>query len=575
MYILGIACFYHDSSAALLKDGVVVAAVQEERWTRKKHDTSFPINAIKYCLTEAGITIKEVDFVAFYEKPLLKFERLLQSHLETFPRSLSTFIQAMPSWASEKLRIPSTLSKKCGYKGEVYYIEHHLTHAAASFLSSPFEEAAILTVDGVGEWATTTLGVGKGNSITLLKEIHFPHSLGLLYSTLTAYLGFKVNSHEYKVMGLAPYGEPRYYDKLRHVIDIKEDGSYQLDMSYFVYHYKDSMHSKKFEKEFGPARKREEPVEQRHKDMAASLQKLLEEAYFKMLRHLQELTGLKKVCLGGGVALNSVANGKITSKTLFKDVYVPCAPSDAGSSLGAALALWCLGFGQKRPAPLETAYLGPSYSEEYIEHFLKHNKIAHRKLTEKELVRTAAMLLKENAVIGWFQGRMEFGERALGARSILANPCSPSMRDILNLKVKHREQFRPFAPVVTQEDAPTYFESDVDVPFMSFVYPVREEMRPRLPAVTHVDGTGRLQTISKQQNPRYHALLKEFEKLSGVPILVNTSFNIRGEPIVMTPEHAYRCFSGTEIDYLVLENFLIDRKQNQKDWWDSEKTIVD
>ncbi|MBI2137885.1 carbamoyltransferase [Candidatus Woesearchaeota archaeon] len=576
MHILGIACFYHDSSAAILKDGKITAAAQEERWTRKKHDTSFPINAIKYCLREAGITIKEVDCVAFYEKPLLKFERLLSSHIEMFPKSLGTFTKALPSWAIEKLRIPSILSKKLGYKGELLYIEHHMTHAAGSFLASPFSEAAILTVDGVGEWATTTLGTGKDNNITLLKEIHFPNSIGLLYSMVTGYLGFKVNNDEYKVMGLAPYGKPTYYEQMKKIIDIKQDGSYRLDMSYFAFHYKERMHNRKFEQLFGPPRKKEGEVEERHKDVAASLQKILEETYFKMLNHLYELSGgMKNLCISGGVALNSVANGKITKQTKFRNVYVSPAPSDAGSSAGAAIAAWNMALGKKERSRMQTAYLGPSYDEAYIENFLTEKGIKYVKLTETELIRKAAKLLRENNVVGWFSGRMEFGERALGARSILANPCNPEMKDILNLKVKHREKFRPFAPVVPLEDAKKYFDCDLEVPFMSFVYPVKEKMRQKLPAITHIDGTGRLQTITKEQNPRYYKLIKEFEKLSGIPILVNTSFNIRGEPIVMTPEHAYRCFTGTEIDYLALENFLIDRKENTKDWWDSEKLAKD
>jgi len=576
MYILGVACFYHDSSASIIKDGKTIAAAQEERWSRKKHDIDFPINAIKYCLREAGIGIKDVDYVAFYEKPMLKFERLLNSHLEMFPKSVGTFIQALPSWFIEKLRIPSLLSKRLGYRGEVYYIEHHITHAAGAFFPSPFKEAAILTTDAVGEWATTTLGVGKENNVTLLKEINFPHSLGLLYSTVTGYLGFKVNNDEYKVMGLAPYGKPTYYEQFKKLIDIKDDGSYRLDMSYFVFHYKAKMHSSKFIKIFGPERKKESAVEQCHKDIAASLQKVMEEIYFKMLNHLYELSGgMKNLCLSGGVALNSVANGKITKMTKFKNVHVPPAPSDAGSSQGAALALWHMALGNKQRYFIDDTFLGPWYDEAYIENFLRRGKVEYKKMKEEELIKKVATLLWQNNVVGWFQGRMEFGERALGSRSILANPCNPKMKDILNLKVKHREQFRPFAPVVPSDDAKKYFDNDVEVPFMSFVYPVKEKFRAKLPTITHVDGTGRLQTITKKQNPLYYRLIKEFQKHSGVPVLVNTSFNIRGEPIVMSPEHAYRCFTGTGIDYLVMGNHLIDRKENKKDLWDSESLAKD
>lgn len=575
MYLLGLACFYHDSSATIIKDGRMIGAAQEERWTRKKHDISFPINAIKYCLIEAGITMKDIDCIAFYEKPLLKFDRLLSSHLEMFPKSLKTFVQAMPSWVKEKLRLSTLLRKRCGYKGEVCFVEHHLAHAAGSFFVSPFKEAAILTTDGVGEWATTTLGIGSANKIKILKEIHFPHSLGLLYSTVTGYLGFKVNNDEYKIMGLSPYGQPIYYEHFKKIIDVKEDGSYRQDMRYFAYHYKERMHNRKFVELFGPERKKEAPLEQRHKDIAASLQKIVEEVYFKMLKHLYELTETENLCISGGIALNGVANGKITKQTPFKNVYVPPAPSDAGSSHGAALAVWHMGLENKQRATLESAFFGPSYDDDYIENFLKNSRIQYQKLSEEELVKKIAKLLSEDNVVAWFHGRMEFGERALGARSILANPCNPKMRDILNLKVKHRESFRPFAPAVPLNDAKKYFEIDMEVPFMSFVYPVKSEFHKCLPATTHVDGTARLQTVSDNQNKLYYELLKEFEKLTGFPIVVNTSFNIRGEPIVMTPEQAYRCFTGTEIDYLAMGRFLVDRNENKKDWWNSESLAKD
>ncbi|MBI2143942.1 carbamoyltransferase [Candidatus Woesearchaeota archaeon] len=575
MNILGVSCFYHDSSAALLQDGRITAAAQEERWTRKKHDIRFPENAIKYCLEQAGIGIDKVDAVGFYEKPLLKFERLLSSHIETFPKSYKVFVQALPSWITEKLRIPSILRKKLKYDGKVFFVDHHMAHAASSFHISPFEEAAIFTADGVGEWTTTTLGYGKGNEVRLLKELHFPHSLGLLYSAVTAYLGFKVNNDEYKVMGLAPYGKPTYYGDFKKIIDIKEDGSYRLDMDYFTFHYGARMLSRRFVQKFGPERQKEEPVEERHKDIAASLQKAVEEVIFAAVNHLHRITGTKNLCLSGGVALNSVANGKLTKMTPFRNIYAPPAPSDPGAAIGAATVVYHMLLGKPRAFAIDRPDLGPGYSHDEIKKFLESRSIAHRELPEKELLKAVAKLLWQNNVVGWFQGRMEFGERALGNRSILANPCNPKMKDILNLKVKHREQFRPFAPVVTAEDAKKYFEADIEVPFMSFVYPVRKEKQKLLPAITHVDGTGRLQTIRREANPRYYGLIKEFEKLSKVPILVNTSFNIRGEPIVMTPEHAYRCFTGTGIDYLAMDNFLISREDNKKDWWDCESLAKD
>ena len=580
MYILGISCYYHDAAACLIKDGKLVAAAEEERFTRVKHDTSFPINAIKYCLKEAGIASKDLDYVGFYEKPLLKFERLLSQHIEMFPRSFWSFYKALPSWINEKLRVPSIIRKKLEYKGDILFVEHHMAHAASSYLVSPFKKAAILTVDGVGEWATTTLGYATGNEITIEKEIHFPHSLGLLYSAVTAHLGFKVNDHEYKVMGLAPYGKPGYYDKFKKIIKVNDDGSYKLDMSYFVYHYKLTMPSKKFIKDFGPVRKREEKIEQRHQDIAASLQKITEEVLFKLANHLYESTKIDNLCMAGGVALNSVANGKILKNTPFKKIYIQAAASDAGTSLGVAFYIYNTILGKKRNYIMDNAYHGPHFSTNYIKNYLEKNNIKYMEFKdEKELVKHTAKLIYENNVVGWFQGRMEWGPRALGSRSILSNACNPKMRDILNLKVKHREHFRPFAPVVTAEDAYKYFEADKPLPlpadFMLMVYPIKRDKRRLIPAVTHVDGSGRLQTIRKYQNPRYYSLIKEFEKLSGIPILINTSFNIRGEPIVCTPENAYRCMMGTGIDYLVLDKFLIARKDNPKDMWDSEKYLND
>jgi len=580
MNILGISCYYHDAAACLVIDGKLIAAAEEERFTRIKHDTSFPINAIGYCLEEAGIKPDEIDYVAFYEKPLLKFERMISQHLEMFPRSLWTFCVSIPSWLNEKLRVRKTIRKKIGYKGDIMFVEHHMAHAASSYLVSPFKSAAILTIDGVGEWATTTLGRAKGNDIKIEKEIHFPHSLGLLYSAMTAHLGFKVNDHEYKVMGLAPYGKPTYYDKLKKVIKVNDDGSVRLDMSYFIYHYKSRMPSRKFIKEFGPTRKREEKVEQEHKDMAASLQKLTEEILLKLVNHLYGMTKEKNLCMAGGVALNSVANGKILRNSKFRNIYIQAAAGDAGTCVGAAFYVYNSVFKKKRNYVMENAYLGPGFSTDYIRNYLKKNKIQfHEFKDDSSLSKATAKLIYSNNVIGWFQGRMEFGPRALGARSILSNACNPEMRDILNAKVKHRELFRPFAPVVTEEDAYDYFDADKPLPlpadYMLMVYPIKEGKRKLIPAVTHVDGSGRLQTARKEQNKLYYSVIKEFEKLSGVPILINTSYNIRGEPIVCTPEHAYKCMMGTGIDYLVMDRFLIARNDNLRDEWDSEKTIND
>ncbi len=575
--ILGISCFYHDSAACLVKDGIVVAAAEEERFTRKKHDIDFPINAINYCLKEGGITKDQISYIAFYEKPLLKFERLLSMHLEMFPKSYWPFFKALPSWINEKLRVPTIIRKKLKYNGDILFIEHHLAHAASSFLVSPFEEAAILTIDGVGEWATASYGYGKGNEITLLKELRFPHSVGLLYSSVTAHLGFSVNNSEYKVMGLSPYGKPSYYENFKKFVDVKEDGSIEMDMSYFDYHYKLTMPSQKFISEFGPIRDPHEEVTQKHKDIAASLQKITEEIIFKMLNHLHKETKMDNLCMAGGVALNSVANGKITRNTPFKKVWIQPAASDAGTSLGAAAYAYNTILGHKRKYVMKSAYLGPSFSSDEVREFLDKNKIVCKRFKDKDaLVKLTAKLLHESNVIGWFHGRMEWGPRALGARSILSNATNPKMKDILNLKVKHRENFRPFAPVISKEDIHDYFEIDKDEePFMLFVYPFKEKARHLVPSVVHVDGSGRLQTTSEEENYLYYHVIKEFEKLSGIPILVNTSFNIRGEPIVLAPENAYKCMMGTGIDYLVMEDFLIKREDNPKDMWDSEKIAKD
>jgi len=582
MYILGISCYYHDSSAALLKDGKIVAAAQEERFTRKKHDISFPINAINYCLQSQNITIGDIEYIGFYEKPVLKFERILYQHLENFPKSYKVFLAALPSWFNEKLRVVKTIKKKLKYKKDILFVEHHLAHAAGSFFPSPFENAAILSLDGIGEWTTTTYGVGNKNDINLSKEIKFPSSLGLLYSAITAYLGFKVNNSEYKVMGLAPYGNMNkktnpYYEKLKKVIDIKKDGSYRLDMSYFKYHYTDRMPSKKLcELLEGPVRKPESEINQRHKDIAAALQIIYEEVLFKILNQVYKETKCKNLVLAGGCGLNSVANGKILKSTPFKRIWSQPDPGDGGTTIGVVLYIYNTLFGNKRNYKMKDAYLGPGFSNKEIKNFLDSNKIKYFEFkTKKELIKKTASLIYYDNVIGWFQGRMEWGPRALGARSILSNPTNPKMQEILNLKVKHREKFRPFAPVVCVDDALKYFDCDKPIPeptdFMLMVYPIFKKWHKKIPSVTHVDGSGRLQTIRRTQNNLYYDLIKSFGKLSGVPILINTSFNIRGEPIVCTPQHAYKCMMGTGIDYLVMDNFLIKREENPRDMWDSEK----
>jgi len=586
MNILGISCYYHDSSAALLKDGKIVAAAQEERFTRKKHDTSFPINAVEYCLKSQYLNIEDIDYIAFYEKPLLKFERLLYQHLQYFPKSYKVFLSNMPSWFNEKLRVLKTIRKKIKYKKNVLFVEHHMAHAAGSFFPSPFKESAIITIDGVGEWTTTSYGFGKGNEINLLKQINFPHSLGLLYSTITAYLGFSVNNSEYKVMGLSPYGDTNrktnaYYKKLKNVIEIKEDGSYKLNMDYFTYSYKNRMPSKKLCLLLdGPVRNPNEAITQRHKDVAAALQLIYEDALFKIANYVYQKTKCDNLVIAGGCALNSVANGKILRETSFKKIWCQPDPGDGGTSIGAAIFVYNALLNKKREYVLDNPYLGPKYSDVEIKKFLNENSIKFSEFkNEKEITKYVSKLIFEDNVVGWFQGGMEWGPRALGSRSILSNPTNPKMQEILNLKVKHREKFRPFAPVVCEDDALKYFDCDTPIPrptdFMLMVYPIKKEWHKKIPAVTHVDGSGRLQTIRRNDNPLYYDLIKEFGKLSKIPILINTSFNIRGEPIVCSPKDAYRCMVGTGIDYLVMGKFLIKRNDNPKDMWDSEVLAKD
>ncbi|MDD9954396.1 MAG: carbamoyltransferase [Candidatus Woesearchaeota archaeon] len=584
MYILGLSCYYHDASAVLLKDGKLVAGAEEERFSRKKHDTSFPKQAIQFCLEKEGIAITDVTHIGFYEKPFLKFERVLSQMIATFPWSFRTFLSSMPSWINEKLRVMRAI-RNLGYKGDVLFVEHHMAHAASSFLVSPFEKAAILTVDGVGEWTTTAYGKGVGKKITLLKDIRFPHSLGLLYSTITTYIGFRANSGEFKLMGLAPYGvwdkrKNPYYKKLRKVIDIKKDGSYALDMSYFKYHYANRMPSEKLcELLGGTAKKPESKITQREKDIAAAVQMLTEDVLTKILKHIHNVTKCDDLVLAGGVTLNSVYNGKILKKTPFKNIWIQPAAGDSGTSIGVATYIYNTLLGKKRQ-PQQDAYLGPSFTTKEIKQFLDENKIKYSTCkNEKELITKTAKILHTDNVVGWFQLGMEWGPRALGARSILSNPTNPDMQAILNEKVKHRENFRPFAPVVCEDDAKTFFDCDEPVPeptdYMLMVYPVREEWRKKIPSVTHVDGSGRLQTIRRAQNKRYYDLIKAFGEASGIPILVNTSFNIRGEPIVCTPAHAYRCMMGTGIDCLVIDKFIVWRKDNKQDMWDSESLAID
>jgi len=572
-YVLGLSCFYHDSAAALLKDGVVIAAGQEERFSRKRHDSGFPEKAIQYVLHEAGIKPDELDAVGFYDKPLLKFERMLSTYVATFPRSFSSFRKAMPVWLHEKLWVPSIIRKELKpYKGPILFAEHHMSHAASCFLPSPYDEAAILTVDGVGEWATASFGVGRGSDITLFKEIRFPHSLGLLYSAFTYYLGFKVNSAEYKVMGLAPYGKPVHFERImKDMVHLNEDGSFKLNMKYFSYDYGLRMTNGAFDDFFGgPPRKPEAWMAEREFDIAASVQKVCEEVVLKMVRHLHQETGLDKLCMAGGVALNCVANGRVIRETPMKQLWVQPAAGDAGGAVGVAHYIYNTLHKKPRAASWTHAYLGPEFKDAEIARFLDESGAMYETLTDGELVKRTAKLLSEGNVIGWFQGRMEFGPRALGGRSILADPRDPKMRDTLNMKIKFREGFRPFAPSVLLDKASEWFEIDCDSPYMLLVAQVREGKRT-IPSVTHVDNSARLQTVTRAEAPLYYDLIREFESLTGVPIVINTSFNVRGEPIVCTPRDAYLCFMRTNMDQLVVGHHLLQKKEqpplrNDVDW---------
>jgi len=566
-YILGLSCFYHDSGAVLLRDGSVVFAAQEERFTRKKHDESFPKNAIDRALEEAKITTKDLDAVVFYEKPFLKFfERILENEFKVWPRGFIMFHRAMHEWMGKKLWIPQNIRKELKYEGPVYFTTHHESHGASAFYSSGFPEAAVVTVDGVGEWATATIGHGKGKELKILREIRFPHSLGLLYSALTYYLGFKVNSAEYKVMGLAPYGKPTYEREIMKLIDLKEDGSFELRMEYFTYEFGLTMTGRAMERLFGqPTRKPSDPLTQFHKDVACSLQHVTEQIMLKIVAHAKHLTGSDSLCLAGGVALNCVANGVILRSGLFKDIFVQPAAGDAGGALGAALAVWHQQFGGERTARMDNVYFGSAYDDSAIEKLLKDEDLPYEKLAEQNTIERTAALLEGENVIGWFQGRMEFGPRALGSRSILADARNAQNWQKVNLKIKFRESFRPFAPVVLAERMKDYFDLDRESPYMLLVADVRPEKRKEIPAVTHVDGSARIQTIRRDQHPKYYDLLKAFDRRTGCGVIINTSFNVRGEPIVESPKDALNCFLNTDMDYLVLGNCLLKKTDMPKE----------
>jgi carbamoyltransferase len=561
IYILGISCYYHDSAAVLLKDGEVIFAAQEERFTRDKQDDSFPMRSIEAAFAHAGITINDISAIGFYEKPLLKFfDRILQITFSVWPRGLIQYHAAMQEWMQKKLWIPHHIKKNLNYKGDIFFVRHHESHAASSYFCSGFPDAAIVTVDGVGEWATTTIGHGKGNDFSLVKEIHYPHSLGLLYSALTYYLGFRVNSAEYKVMGLAPYGEPKYMKEMHELVDIKEDGSFRLNLKYFTYHYGMRMTGRAIEKLFkAPRRTPEAKLEQFHKDVAASLQKLTDEMMLAMARHAKKICPSDYLCLAGGVALNCVANGKILKSGLYKDIFIQPAAGDAGGALGVALAIWHRQFNGKRLPRMEHVYLGDDYSMESIRELLKKRNIPYEEFSDQKIIEETAKLLEGENVIGWFQGRMEYGPRSLGNRSIIADARNRENWQKVNLKIKFRESFRPFAPTVLEEHTKDYFDLDRESPYMLLVADVHPNKRSEIPAVTHVDGSARIQTINRAQNAKYYDLIKAFKQRSGCAVIINTSFNVRGEPIVRSPEDALNCFLGTYMDYLVLGNILLKK----------------
>ncbi len=592
MNILGISAFYHDSAAALIRDGEIIAAAQEERFTRKKHDSRFPSNAVEYCLEAGGLTAQNIDYVVFYEKPLLKFERLLETYIAYAPRGFGQFLMGMPLWLRHKLHLPKEMDKALNniYKGRYIFTEHHESHAASAFFPSPFEEAAILTMDAVGEWATASFGVGRSNKIELTGEMHFPHSLGLLYSAFTYFTGFRVNSGEYKLMGLAPYGEPKYHELiLEKLIDLKQDGSFRLNMSFFPYCHKTVMTDSNFEKLFGgPPRRAESPLTQREMDIAASIQAVTEEIMLRMAKHVHNHTGMKNLVLAGGVALNCVGNGRILREGPYENIWIQPAAGDAGGALGAALFVWYQLLDNERKVDgrdqQKASLLGPAYSSEQIRRFLDTvNAIYHIYIDDEKLFDKVAELINEEKVIGWFQGRMEFGPRALGSRSIIGDARSQKMQSIMNRKIKFRESFRPFAPCVLRENMQEYFDlpRGQESPYMLLVANIQNEkrlpintpleslkgldklkvQRSCVPAVTHVDYSARIQTVDIERHPKLHRLMSRFKETTGCPVIINTSFNIRGEPIVCSPEHAYRCFVATNMDVLVMENLLLYKEQ--------------
>lgn len=566
MIILGISCFYHDSSAAIIKDGQIIAAAQEERFTRLKHDNSFPYKSIGYCLDSLGIAINEVDYISFYEKPVLKFVRILEQHVAHFPKSIKIFFDTIPEWLLKKLRLREILKNELHYHGQIIFLPHHLSHAAASYFTSPFQEAAILTLDGVGEMATTTMGFAKNFDIKLGKQINFPHSLGLFYSAVTSYLGFTVNNDEYKVMGLSAYGNPKkYYPQIKKLLKTNRDGSFQLDTSYFSFEYREVMFNKKLCQLLGgPARITDSKMTSRYQDIAAATQLVFEETIFSLVNHLYRLHPTPNLILSGGSALNSLANGKILSQTSFKNLYITPDPGDGGASLGAALYTYHHLLKKTPPKPLPSPYLGPEFTSWQINNTIKKFNLTAALIPDLDKMNNIlSNLLISQKVIGYFQGRLEWGPRALGNRSILAAATDRKMQDIINAKVKHREMFRPFAPVILREHTKNYFITDKNIPisadYMLLVYPFKKSVQSKVPAVVHVDGTGRLQTIDKKSNPKYYHLIKSYYKKTGIPLILNTSFNVKGEPIVCTPEDAIKCFLSTEIDYLVLGNYLIKK----------------
>tara|TARA_B100000945_G_scaffold310060_1_gene301575 strand:- start:1744 stop:3561 length:1818 start_codon:yes stop_codon:yes gene_type:complete len=601
MYILGISAYYHDSASCLLKNGEIIAAAQEERFTRKKHDQSFPINSINYCLSEAGISSSDLQIIAFYDKPFLKFERILETYLQFAPIGIRSFLKAMPLWIKKKLWVKILIQEELGFNGKILFPEHHSSHAASAFYASPFQRAAFLTMDGVGEWATTSYGIAESNKMEILADIKFPNSLGLLYSAFTYYTGFRVNSGEYKVMGLAPYGEAKYKDLIyEHLIDVKDDGSFKMDMSYFSYNVGLEMTNQKFNNLFGGLpRKPETELTQKEMDLARSVQEVIEEIVIKIAKHIKKETKQKFLCLAGGVALNCVANGKLIRSRLFEDIFIQPAAGDAGGALGCAYIAWYQYLGSNRQADgrqdfMKGSYLGPEYNNQQIKNYLDQNNFHYKKLTDKELPEKIADLIAQQNVIGWFQGRMEYGPRALGSRTIIGDARSPEMQKKINLKIKFREGFRPFAPSIREENISEYFDIDRPSPYMLLVadvtrdrrLPTNDKQKPFLgleklnivrsevPAITHVDYSARIQSVNIKTNKRYYDLLTIFLKKYGCPLVVNTSFNIRGEPIVCTPEDAYICFMRTDMDYLILNNYLLS-KIDQKPLDENVKSLLE